>query len=285
MKQSSICTYACIFFFFKTFHGGIMSCCSIQKICAWHDLWPFLQIKVLRKKPCRLRWCLLSHASHQISPTCSMKVTKAHFGEPSKVKLQLNIVKERLWHAIPDSAKEFPWRKAEDLLLKRLLLVGQKAFKWSLVILFLLSFLADVMYSISRNRELMIPFGLLAGCLMMDFLKEISMEVFQAPEVNSTLCSFPVFFQFVFKDKWIYLLLCLNVFLFCLLNRKEGWTCRFWVSAAASSLWRSCQHILRHFFCMLQMVGWCKFCGFGVIHWKKTVNVMKRISPLAKILN
>lgn len=159
-----------------------MSCCSIQKICAWHYLWPFLQIKVLRNKPCRLRWCLLSHAPHQISPTCSMKVTKAHFGEPSKVKLQLNIVKERLWHAIPDSAKEFPWRKAEDLLLKRLLLVGQKAFKWSLVILFLLSFLADVMYSISRNRELMIPFGLLAGCLMMDFLKEISMEVFQAPE-------------------------------------------------------------------------------------------------------
>ncbi|KAJ6919724.1 hypothetical protein NC651_013622 [Populus alba x Populus x berolinensis] len=28
----------------------------------------------------------------------------------------------------------------------------------------------------------MIPFGLLVGCLMMDYLKEISMEVFQAPE-------------------------------------------------------------------------------------------------------
>ncbi|KAG6775941.1 hypothetical protein POTOM_019440 [Populus tomentosa] len=30
----------------------------------------------------------------------------------------------------------------------------------------------------------MIPFGLLVGCLMMDFLKEISMEVFQALEKN-----------------------------------------------------------------------------------------------------
>ncbi|CAK7347368.1 unnamed protein product [Dovyalis caffra] len=113
-----------------------------------------------------------------------MKVTKAHFGEPSKVKLQLNIVKERLWSAIPYSAKEFPWRKAEDVLFKRLLLVGQKAFKWSLITLFLFSSLSDVMFSISRNRELMIPFGLLVGCLMTDFLKEISMEVFQAPEEN-----------------------------------------------------------------------------------------------------
>ncbi|KAF9682448.1 hypothetical protein SADUNF_Sadunf05G0109900 [Salix dunnii] len=155
---------------------------TLEKICAWHYLWPILQIKVFRNKPCQLRWCLLSRAPHQISPTCSMNVTKAHFGEPSKVKLQLNIVKERWLHAIPNSVKEFPWRKAENLLLKQLLLVGQKAFKWSLMILFLFSFLSDVMYSISRNRELMIPIGLLIGCLMMDFLKEISMEVFQASE-------------------------------------------------------------------------------------------------------
>ncbi|KAJ6735640.1 DEFECTIVE 1273 PROTEIN putative-RELATED [Salix viminalis] len=92
---------------------------------------PQYQIKVFRNKPCQFRWCLLSHAPHQISPTCSIKVTKAHFGEPSKVKLQLNIVKERWLRAIPDSVKEFPWRKAEDLLLKQLLLVGQKAFKSS----------------------------------------------------------------------------------------------------------------------------------------------------------
>lgn len=120
-----------------------------------------------------------------------MKTTKAQYGEPGRVKLQLGMVKERLWKAIPNSLKEYPWKKAEVVLLKHLLFFGQKALKWSLLTLFISSSLSDIIYSISRNQELIIPFGLLVGCLMTDFLKEVSQEMFHTGQVNSLHGLFP----------------------------------------------------------------------------------------------
>lgn len=112
-----------------------------------------------------------------------MKVSMAEFGEPNKVKMQINIVREKLWEATPDLVKEIPWKKAEKILLERLLFLGQKALKWTLVIFFVFGSLSDVLFSISRNQELIIPCGLFVGCLMTDFLKEISNELFGNSEV------------------------------------------------------------------------------------------------------
>ena len=119
-----------------------------------------------------------------------MKIPMAQFqfGEPNKIKEQLNIVKERLRENTPDSVKDFPWKKAENLLLQSLLFAGKKALKLSLVAFFVLSCLSDFIYSISRNQELMIPFGLIVGCLMTDFLKETSQEAFRSSKVY-ILCS------------------------------------------------------------------------------------------------
>ncbi|XP_021284491.1 uncharacterized protein LOC110416748 isoform X2 [Herrania umbratica] len=111
-----------------------------------------------------------------------MKITMAQSGEPKKIREQLNIIKETLWEATPETVKDFPWKKAENLLLERLLFVGQKALKLSLVTVFVISSLSDFLYSISRNQELMVPFGLIVGCLMTDFLKETSQEAFRFPE-------------------------------------------------------------------------------------------------------
>ncbi|XVF36477.1 hypothetical protein REPUB_Repub19eG0061800 [Reevesia pubescens] len=119
---------------------------------------------------------------HRVSPKCRMKITMAQFGEPNKIKEQLNIIKERLWENTPDSIKDFPWKKAENLLLEKLLFVGKKALKLSLFTVFVLSCLSDFIYSISRNQELMIPFGLIVGYLMTDFLKETSQEAFGSSE-------------------------------------------------------------------------------------------------------
>ncbi|XWS14841.1 hypothetical protein CRYUN_Cryun35bG0043100 [Craigia yunnanensis] len=146
-----------------------------------------LNIKVKQFKyqhSSQLHGFLLQLNGHRrVSPKCGMRITMARFGKPNKIKEQLNIIKEKLWEHTPDSVKDFPWKKAENLLLQRLLSVGHKALKLSLVTLFVFSFLSDFIYSISRNQELMIPCGLIVGCLMTDFLKETSQEAFRSSEV------------------------------------------------------------------------------------------------------
>lgn len=120
-----------------------------------------------------------------------MKVTMSEFGEPNKVKIQMGAVKEKLWEAIPNSVKDLEWKKAVDILLGRLLFLGQKAFKWSLIVYLIASFLSDFVFSISRNQELMIPFGLLVGCFIADFLNETSQQVFKFNPSQVRFIMFP----------------------------------------------------------------------------------------------
>ncbi|XVE55695.1 hypothetical protein DITRI_Ditri03aG0179100 [Diplodiscus trichospermus] len=133
-----------------------------------------IKVKQFEHQPSsQLHGFLLQLNGHRrVTPKCGMRITMARFGEPNKIKEQLNIIKEKLWEHTPDSVKDIPWKKAENLLLQRLLSVGQKALKLSIVTLFVFSFLSDFIYSISRNQELMIPFGLIVGCFLADFLKE-----------------------------------------------------------------------------------------------------------------
>jgi myb proto-oncogene protein len=104
--------------------------------------------------------------------------------------MQIGIVKEKLKEAMPklieampSPVQEFPWRNAQHTLLDRLLLLVQEALKWSLVVYFIFSTLSDVVYTFSINRELIIPVGLFVGCLIADFSKEISLELFRGSEV------------------------------------------------------------------------------------------------------
>nr|KJB14200.1 hypothetical protein B456_002G137100 [Gossypium raimondii] len=126
--------------------------------------------------------CYQLHNFHRLSPKCHLKITMAQFWEPNKMKEQLNTIKERLWENSPDSVKAFPWKKAENLLLDKLLVAGNKALKLSIVTVFVFSCLSDFIHSIYRNQELMIPFGLIVGVLMSDFLKQTSQEAFRSFE-------------------------------------------------------------------------------------------------------
>ncbi|GLT93640.1 hypothetical protein SLE2022_114230 [Rubroshorea leprosula] len=146
---------------------------------------PKLQVKEFKYKTAHLHGSLSSRVCCQIFPLCCMKITTGQFGDMNNMKKKLRIVKERLWESIPDPVKEFPWKKAEDMLLVQLLALGWKAFKWSVMPVFVYSSLSDVVFSISRNQELLIPLGLLLGCLMTDFLKETSREMFQSSEEKS----------------------------------------------------------------------------------------------------
>ncbi|XP_043708141.1 uncharacterized protein LOC122657489 [Telopea speciosissima] len=112
--------------------------------------------------------------------TCPIRrATIAHFSEPNKKMVHMNRFTKRLWASLPEPVKEFPWRKAEDLVLQHLLILGEKALKWSLITVFIFSFLSDVIFAVVRNRELMVPLGLFIGCTIADFLKETSQELFQ----------------------------------------------------------------------------------------------------------
>ncbi|XP_059631184.1 uncharacterized protein LOC132274051 [Cornus florida] len=140
-----------------------------------------IQIKLFK---CQLCSPVLVRAWNQpASTTCSVKLPRmAQFSQPPNVKLHIDRVREKLQEVIPDSLKDFPWKKAEHTALKQLLPAAQKALRWSLITLFTLSSISDVIYSISRNKELLIPIGLFFGCTMTDFLKETSQELFRNSE-------------------------------------------------------------------------------------------------------
>ncbi|KAI3831619.1 hypothetical protein MKX03_017467 [Papaver bracteatum] len=145
---------------------------------------PFgFQIKLLGSQifPVHSGSCLLlaPNKHRQTIIKCSAKVTGfGQFGDPSKLKMQVVDFGEKLWQTFPETVKEFPWKKAEDIMLQRLLFLGKEALKWSLIILFAFSSLSDILLSISKNKELLIPVGLFIGCVVSDIFKETSKELF-----------------------------------------------------------------------------------------------------------
>ncbi|KAF7817407.1 myb proto-oncogene protein [Senna tora] len=147
---------------------------------------PKFRVKPFLDQPCKLQSCSAIHIPHQTfsTRTCSIKVSMAEHNEPNEVKTQIKIMKEKLREALPVSIKEFPWNKAERKLLDRLISLARKALNWSLVLFFVFSSISDIVYTLSMNRELIIPFGLFVGCLVADFLKETSQELFHSPEEN-----------------------------------------------------------------------------------------------------
>lgn len=130
--------------------------------------------------------CIVSYAASQrASSKAPRKLVVAQFRMPDEAKMQMNAVKEQLWKSLPESIKELPWKKAGDLLLKLLLSRSKEAFKWSFIAWFFLSFPSDILFAISRNQELMMPFGLFAGCFLADFMRETSEELFQQAQVKN----------------------------------------------------------------------------------------------------
>lgn len=145
----------------------------------------FVQVNLSRCQPCQFRRCSGIYLPHQTFCTRapSIKASVADHNEPNEVKVQIGIMKEKLREAMPIPVQEFPWRKAQHTLLDRLLILVQDASKWSLILFFVFGSLSDAVYTFSINRELIIPVGLFVGCIMTDFLKEISLELFHRFEV------------------------------------------------------------------------------------------------------
>ena len=207
---------------FKTRKGGKIHLFAVQIVNVLNCFWP--RIKLRRKRKYRLiqlgqflatfriLWqvkpvngplvlhqpCIVSYvASQRASSKAPGKLVVAQFRMPDEAKMRMNAVKEQLWKSLPDSIKELPWKKVGDQLLKLLLSHSKEAFKWSFIAWFFLSFPSDILFAISRNQELMMPFGLFAGCFLADFMRETSEELFQQAQV---LC--PAYF---FSDIFVFL--------------------------------------------------------------------------------
>jgi myb proto-oncogene protein len=154
---------------------------------------PNFRVQPFRCQPCPFRKCSKTYFPRHTfyTSTTLIKASAANHDEPDEVKMQIGIVKEKLKEAMPklieampSPVQEFPWRNAQHTLLDRLLLLVQEALKWSIVVYFIFSTLSDVVYTFSINRELIIPVGLFVGCLIADFSKEISLELFRGSEEN-----------------------------------------------------------------------------------------------------
>lgn len=113
-----------------------------------------------------------------------MKVSTADHNEPNDDKMHIRIMREKFIKALPISVQEFPWSTAEHKLVDRLISLAREAVKWSLVLYFVFSSISDIVYTISVNRELLIPIGLSVGCFTADFLKETSQELIRSSEVH-----------------------------------------------------------------------------------------------------
>ncbi|KAK7310744.1 hypothetical protein RJT34_08447 [Clitoria ternatea] len=145
---------------------------------------PKFRVKLFQCEPCNFLRCSKVYLPCQTlhTRTRSVKVSMEDHNEPNEVKMQIGIMREKLKEAVPISVQEFPWKKAEHILLDRLLSLAQEAMKWALVLFFIFGSVSDVVYTFSVNRELVIPVGLFVGCLMADFLKETSKELFHRSE-------------------------------------------------------------------------------------------------------
>ncbi|KAK4434289.1 hypothetical protein Salat_0591700 [Sesamum alatum] len=136
----------------------------------------------------QLRSSFLINVRKQHVPVmCSAKVPwMEHFHKPTELIVFLNNTKDKLWQFIPGSVKQFPWKKAESIALQESLVLGKEILKWSLVAYLAFSCLSEFFYSISRNKELLIPFGLYVGCMMTNYFDEISQEFLRDHKVHTT---------------------------------------------------------------------------------------------------
>lgn len=153
---------------------------------------PFTSRLRLQSKPLKSRSYTLplslsfsQKRSQQLFVKCSLN--EPYEKPPANLMRFETHVTDRLLQSLPESVKEFPWMKAEEIVLQRFFTLLKRALRWTLLVLFVLGSISDIILSISRNRELLIPLGLFLGCAMADFLKETSQELFQTTEVGDLL--------------------------------------------------------------------------------------------------
>ncbi|KAG6406847.1 hypothetical protein SASPL_134458 [Salvia splendens] len=144
---------------------------------------------------------LINIPKKHISVSCFAKLPEMeHFNNPSKLVVMLSNAQKKLWNMMPDSVKQFPWKKAETVALEEFLALVKEALKWYLLAYFAFSCLSDISYSISRNKELVIPLGLFVGIMTTKLFDEISRELMpdhQDGRFTWRLPSIAVFFVLV----------------------------------------------------------------------------------------
>lgn len=138
-----------------------------------------LQAAASRERFCQLGSSFIFKVHKQnVTLRCSSKFPRMQqFSDPTKLVVFLKDTKEKLWELMPDSVKQFPWRKAERTALQEFQDLAKETLKWSVLAYFALSFPSDILYSISRNKELMVPLGLFVGITIAKYLDEISQEL------------------------------------------------------------------------------------------------------------
>ncbi|CAN6482173.1 unnamed protein product [Victoria cruziana] len=134
-------------------------------------------------RPLTFNWPPPKISHNQLTSPCSVKVSiREQFGESNKAKCDTR-KSVKLMEFLLEPVKGFPWKKAGTALQQSASSFGLKTLKWSMVIFFVISSISDISVSLLSNRELIIPVGLFLGCMLAEFLKEVSNELVKDKQV------------------------------------------------------------------------------------------------------
>ncbi|KAL9272785.1 hypothetical protein AKJ16_DCAP19262 [Drosera capensis] len=126
-----------------------------------------------------------SHLSSRISCSPSnMKPVTAQFKIPDEAKVLLATAKDKVWQYVPRPVKDLQWKRVGDVFLEQLVSFAQDVLKWSFVAWFCSSFVLDIIFTVSRNQELIMCLALFLGCSLAEFRMELYKDLFPNSEVK-----------------------------------------------------------------------------------------------------
>jgi hypothetical protein len=87
--------------------------------------------------------------------------------------------------------RAFPWAKAGNVLLRRLLDQFWTVGKWLAIPVLALSVLSELSYTLLEEKVLIIPVGMVCGIVFTGIMRETALEL--SPSIEVLSCLFPEF--------------------------------------------------------------------------------------------
>lgn len=113
----------------------------------------------------------------QSATNTPIKDLSSELQETENIHLENTPIK--LWEVCPEPVRNFPWKKAGERVIHNLFQPILGVAKRLLIPILAVTFFMEASYCVAQNKELFIPFGLLAGCVFAEILKETAIELSQ----------------------------------------------------------------------------------------------------------
>ena len=147
----------------------------------------------------RLQSKRLSQPRHSSSSGLLVQCVSSTFGSSSNdgVERQQNSATSNTMDKASEPIRAFPWAKAGNVLLRRLLGQLWTVGKWLVIPVLALSVLSELSYTLLQENVLIIPIGMICGIVFAGIMRETALELSPSIEVfpyqSSELNMFRIF--------------------------------------------------------------------------------------------